>query len=68
MPNNAIKIHPLKDGPLQLEGEIEFVNQNGETIATKTKSYLCRCGASANKPFCDGQHKKIDFRTSADEG
>lgn len=57
-------IKALSDGPLQVSGEAEVISvkdkkftiQNGKTI------YLCRCGASKNKPFCDGPHQKVRFK------
>jgi CDGSH-type Zn-finger protein len=38
------------------------VSGTGRTINRATEAYLCRCGASANKPWCDGTHKKIGFK------
>ena len=37
----------------------------GRVVARVTSTYLCRCGGSANKPFCDGTHTKIGFRSDA---
>ncbi len=50
-----------KDGPLIVEGNLEIIAASGRRLATKTKAFMCRCGASANKPYCDGSHKKIGF-------
>ena len=56
----AVKITPLDNGPLMVEGEIELVSPSGQPIATKgSKSFLCRCGGSTRKPFCDGTHSRI---------
>jgi len=56
------KINIMKDGPLLVEGSIEITRTDG-TVETKDKTTaFCRCGASVNKPYCDGQHKKIDFK------
>jgi CDGSH-type Zn-finger protein len=49
------------DGPLVAKGNIEILDVNGEVIARGDDIALCRCGASKNKPFCDGSHKDIDF-------
>lgn len=57
--NPAILI--LKDGPIMVDGELKIVNSDGNVYENK-KCFLCRCGASNNKPFCDGAHKKIDFK------
>lgn len=51
-----------KDGPLKVQGVTQCRNSRGEPIAVQETIYLCRCGASAKKPFCDGSHKKIGFR------
>lgn len=49
------------NGPIIIEGEIDLVAPNGN-ISEYKKCYLCRCGSSEKKPFCDGSHKKIDFK------
>lgn len=51
----------IKDGPLKVSGLEAFYNAGGEAIATKEVVFLCRCGASENKPFCDGAHSRIGF-------
>jgi CDGSH-type Zn-finger protein len=57
------KITVLGNGPLLVKGELEVVDGQGQPIATNgDTTYLCRCGASTKKPFCDGTHKKIDFK------
>ena len=50
-----------KDGPLKVTGLETFLNSRGEAIATMKVVALCRCGASKNKPFCDGTHSQIGF-------
>ncbi len=55
------------NGPLFVHGPIRLVNHRGELIREDTRLALCRCGASENKPFCDGSHRKIGFRTT-DQG
>jgi uncharacterized Fe-S cluster protein YjdI len=55
-----VEVRP--NGPLLVYGTLEVKNQSGEVeIKSKTTAF-CRCGASANKPYCDGQHVKIDFQ------
>ena len=62
-----VKITALKNGPLKVEGSIDLHWDNGEVVPTEKKTvYLCRCGASSNKPFCDGQHSKIGFQAAAE--
>ena len=46
-------------GPLVLTGDIEVETVDGDTIIKDKEVYLCRCGKSANKPFCDGAHKQV---------
>jgi uncharacterized Fe-S cluster protein YjdI len=55
-----VSVSPMKDGPLIVEGKIVISLSDG-TQKEMEKCALCRCGASANKPFCDGEHSKIGF-------
>lgn len=55
----SIELKP--DGPLLIKNLTVLANSKGESLATETVIALCRCGGSANKPFCDGTHKKIGF-------
>ena len=56
-------IRTLKDGPFEVRGGTKLVDSNrGEFKLTEDPIYLCRCGQSANKPFCDGSHKKVNFK------
>ena len=57
---NELKITVLKSGPLKVEGEMKLILPNGEE-KVHNNAFLCRCGASSKKPFCDGTHKKIGF-------
>ncbi|MFN8546189.1 MAG: CDGSH iron-sulfur domain-containing protein [Candidatus Binatia bacterium] len=60
---SAVRIRALKDGPYQVVGSVDLVvGPEDVARATEGDTYLCRCGHSATKPFCDGTHKKIDFR------
>lgn len=53
----------LTDGPFTVTGEYRLVDAQGKVIPAKAEpAYLCRCGASGNKPFCDGTHKKVGFK------
>jgi CDGSH-type Zn-finger protein/uncharacterized Fe-S cluster protein YjdI len=58
----ALKITVRKDGPLHVEGPVTVYAGNGREAMRATEIWLCRCGGSQNKPFCDGTHKKIGFR------
>jgi CDGSH-type Zn-finger protein len=61
--NGALKVLPLTNGPLKVQGALEIVSGTGHTINRVMETYLCRCGGSANKPYCDGTHAKIGFTT-----
>lgn len=54
-------IEILKGGPIRITGLTTCYHFSGELIPCKEEMYFCRCGASQNKPFCDGSHRKIDF-------
>ena len=61
-----VTIKPLKNGPYEVSGKPAVVDfQGGAYPVEEYPIYLCRCGRSANKPFCDGTHKKVGFQ--ADE-
>jgi CDGSH-type Zn-finger protein/uncharacterized Fe-S cluster protein YjdI len=63
-----LKVTPLPNGSLMVEGNLEVVTGTGRTITRTQKCFLCRCGGSANKPFCDGTHKKIGFTDGSSAG
>ena len=58
-----IEVRPTDNGPLQLTGNIEICAGTGRTVDRVTGARLCRCGGSSTKPFCDGTHAKIGFRS-----
>jgi len=60
--NKMLKVTPTKDGPLHVEGALEVCSASGRTITRTTETWLCRCGHSNNKPFCDDSHKRVGFR------
>ena len=55
------KITVMPNGPLMIEGNLTVNKMSGENIKDGEKLFLCRCGHSENKPFCDGAHKKANF-------
>ncbi len=61
MANEAPTINPVEDGPYKVQGVENFSNSRDDTIEAKPVMFLCRCGGSANKPFCDGTHKTNGF-------
>ena len=52
----------VTDGPLWVRGGVRVEGADGEPYEVRNRVTLCRCGASENKPFCDGTHKEIGFR------
>ena len=60
--DGPLKVLPLPNGPLQAQGALEVVTGTGHTVNRVMQTYLCRCGGSANKPYCDGTHAKIGFK------
>lgn len=58
-----LSIKPAPNGPLLLKGGHYLASDNGHTVVCASHQVLCRCGASGNKPFCDGSHKAIGFTT-----
>lgn len=59
--NGPVKVTPQPNGCLRIEGNLEIVSGTGRTIDRTAKTFLCRCGHSNNKPFCDGSHKAAGF-------
>jgi CDGSH-type Zn-finger protein/uncharacterized Fe-S cluster protein YjdI len=58
-----LKVTPIPDGPLQVEGNLSIRAGSGRIAWQGQKTWLCRCGASKNKPFCDGSHKAAGFKS-----
>jgi uncharacterized Fe-S cluster protein YjdI/CDGSH-type Zn-finger protein len=52
------------NGPLYMRGTIRITGTGGQLIREDTRVALCRCGHSENKPFCDGSHRRVGFRTT----
>jgi CDGSH-type Zn-finger protein/uncharacterized Fe-S cluster protein YjdI len=57
-----LSITSTVNGPLLLRGRAEIQSADSETVYRGSKSVLCRCGYSNNKPFCDGSHAEMDWR------
>ncbi|VAW77252.1 hypothetical protein MNBD_GAMMA13-114 [hydrothermal vent metagenome] len=58
-PDNRIKVR--ENGPFLCTGEVEVIGVEGATLYQGDNVVLCRCGASSNKPFCDGSHRQSGF-------
>jgi CDGSH-type Zn-finger protein len=60
-----VKITVNDNGPLRIEGDMTICDAVGTAfgLAGRTVISLCRCGLSANKPFCDGQHARQGWQS-----
>lgn len=58
-----LKVTQVKDGPIMLNGNVVLRASSGRIAWSGEKVALCRCGASKNKPFCDGSHKAAGFKS-----
>ena len=56
-----VKLTALANGPMMVEGNVTVTKSDGTTEVKEQKCFLCRCGHSGNKPYCDGSHKKNNF-------
>ncbi len=64
---SQVKVIVRPDGPIQLVGEVNLQRLDGtpiETAADAKGIFLCRCGLSQTKPFCDGSHKRAGWKES----
>lgn len=59
---SKLTISCIKDGPITFRGRMKLHNQFGQECV-KLRGSLCRCGQSTNKPFCDGSHSRVGFKT-----
>ena len=59
--DGPLHIDPQTNGPLKVSGNLEITSGTGRMVARITGAFLCRCGHSQNKPFCDGSHATVGF-------
>ncbi len=62
----CVNVRPLHDGPLRIDGLLDVRSDSGEQLGRATQLWLCRCGESHRKPFCDGTHKRSGFRADGE--
>jgi CDGSH-type Zn-finger protein/uncharacterized Fe-S cluster protein YjdI len=62
--DGVLAIDPQLNGPLKVRGNLEIMSGTGRVVARTTSAVLCRCGGSASKPFCDGTHARIGFKSA----
>jgi uncharacterized Fe-S cluster protein YjdI len=60
-PDTEPSVAPQPDGPLWVRGNIDLRDPDGNLVRHVTRAALCRCGGSANKPFCDNTHRTNGF-------
>jgi CDGSH-type Zn-finger protein/uncharacterized Fe-S cluster protein YjdI len=58
----VVAITPDANGPLYIEGLLEVIDAAGQRVYRGSETWLCRCGGSSNKPFCDGTHNRNGFQ------
>jgi CDGSH-type Zn-finger protein/uncharacterized Fe-S cluster protein YjdI len=61
--DGVLAIDPQLNGPLSIRGNLEITSGTGRVVSRVTTAKLCRCGGSATKPFCDGTHARIGFKS-----
>lgn len=64
-PPGINSVYVCVDGPVYLRGDIEVLDAEGDVVSKETRVALCRCGKSANKPFCDNAHLQDSFSAGA---
>lgn len=62
---SEVTVRVNDNGPYKVEGTVKLVDGEGNVFDQKEKYYLCRCGHSNNKPFCDGSHAKVGFEDAS---
>jgi len=62
MEKKKAEITIAKGGPIHAKGLFTFRDSSGHEETKEHDIYLCRCGGSSNKPFCDGTHRKIGIK------
>ena len=60
--NGPVDVVPGRNGPLRVVGNLEVVSGTGRTCNKTVETFLCRCGHSRKKPYCDGSHKAAGFQ------
>jgi len=57
----ATEFHIIKNGPVKISGNFILTGSDGKQIQIDDEVFLCRCGGSKNKPFCDSTHQSNHF-------
>jgi CDGSH-type Zn-finger protein len=65
----GVIVKALKNGPYEVAGGVQVLDNSGKEFPDLGDPvYLCRCGASKNKPYCDGSHQEIGFKSEESAG
>lgn len=59
--NMNTEVELMKNGPLLVKGNVDVKSHDGTVVTKEKMTAFCRCGASTNKPYCDGKHKQAGF-------
>jgi CDGSH-type Zn-finger protein len=62
MEKKPVEVTIIRNGPIQVKGFFSFKDSSGKSIIKEQEIFLCRCGGSSNKPFCDETHRKIGIK------
>lgn len=62
MEEKGAKFRIIEGKYIEVTGSFEILNSKGEVLKNEGPVYLCRCGQSRNKPFCDGKHRASSFK------
>jgi len=65
--HGALAIRAMPDGPLKIDGPFTLLDDEGGELCTSSGAAMCRCGASNMKPYCDGSHIAIGFKSGDSE-
>jgi uncharacterized Fe-S cluster protein YjdI len=58
--DEAVQLRTVPGGPLEVRGRYRLVRDDGTEVEGPARVAFCRCGRSANKPYCDGSHARLD--------
>ena len=61
-PDAGLGAEVVRNGPLMIHGDLRLKLQNGDEVIKTGITAFCRCGGTANPPYCDGTHATIGFR------
>lgn len=58
----GLEVEIMKNGPILVKGKVRISHPSGAVESKEKTTAFCRCGASSNKPYCDGTHRNVDFQ------